>query len=109
MRRCRRDAGFTFFTIRREAPDTACSGPRGPPMGHDGGMRIALVFLWMTAAAGAAEPGWGAYGGDPGGTRYSALRQITRENVGKLKVAWTYHTGALEPKTALNDKAAFEA
>lgn len=27
----------------------------------------------------------------------------------QLKVAWTYHTGALQPETALNQKAAFEA
>ena len=36
---------------------------------------------------------WPAYGGDPGGTRYSALARITRENVAKLVVAWRYHTG----------------
>lgn len=40
---------------------------------------------------------------------YSALKQITRENVAKLQVAWTYHTGALKPETELNGKAAFEA
>jgi len=34
---------------------------------------------------------------------------ITRENVGKLRVAWTYHTHALEPATARNQKAAFES
>src|SRR5436190_1615954 len=41
--------------------------------------------------------------------RYSPLRQIDAKNVGRLKVAWTYHTGALEPKTGLNGKAAFES
>jgi quinoprotein glucose dehydrogenase len=41
--------------------------------------------------------------------RYSTLHQITRDNVAKLKPAWTYHTGALQPETALNRKAAFEA
>ncbi len=49
------------------------------------------------------------YGGDAGGTRYSTLKQINRENVSRLKIAWEYHTGALEPKTMLNEKAAFEA
>ena len=44
-----------------------------------------------------------------GGTRYSPLKQVTRANVDKLKVAWTYHTGALQPETRLNQKAAFEA
>ena len=71
-------------------------------------MRIALA-LWMLTAAAAADGGWTAYGGDPGGTRYSTLKQITRENVTRLKPVWTYHTGALQPETARNEKAAFEA
>ena len=41
---------------------------------------------------------WPAYGRDPGGTRVSPLAQITRENVARLQVAWTYHTG--EPDMA---------
>src|SRR5439155_6169092 len=41
-----------------------------------------------------ATPGdWPAYGRDPGGARFSPLTQITRQNVMKLQVAWTYHTG----------------
>jgi quinoprotein glucose dehydrogenase len=36
---------------------------------------------------------WRAYGNDPGSSRYSPLKEITRENVRGLKVAWTYHTG----------------
>ena len=36
---------------------------------------------------------WRHYAGDPGGTRYSRLRQIDRANVSKLRVAWTYHSG----------------
>jgi quinoprotein glucose dehydrogenase len=36
---------------------------------------------------------WPNYGNDPGGMRYSMLAQVNRENVGKLKVAWTFHTG----------------
>ena len=52
---------------------------------------------------------WTAYGRDPGGTRYSPVAQITRQNVAQLKPAWEYHTGALTPKSDLNSKAAFEA
>jgi len=37
--------------------------------------------------------GWPAYGGDPGGTRYSPLEQITPANVDRLEVAWTFRTG----------------
>ena len=36
---------------------------------------------------------WPVYGSDAGGTRYSPLARITRDNVAKLTVAWRYHTG----------------
>ncbi len=39
-----------------------------------------------------AETDWPAYGNDPGGMRYSPLRQIDASNVAKLHVAWTFHT-----------------
>src|ERR1700693_6475398 len=52
---------------------------------------------------------WTAYGRDPGGTRYSPVAQITRQNVAQLKPAWEYHNGAVTPKSDLNSKAAFEA
>jgi quinoprotein glucose dehydrogenase len=52
---------------------------------------------------------WPAYANDAGGTHYSSLRGITKENVNKLTVAWTYRTGALSPESDLNRKAAFEA
>jgi quinoprotein glucose dehydrogenase len=68
-----------------------------------------LGFLCMTAAALAADSGWSVYGGDAGGTRYSSLKQVTRENVARLRTVWTYHTLALQPETARNEKAAFEA
>jgi quinoprotein glucose dehydrogenase len=52
---------------------------------------------------------WTAYGRDAGGTRYSPLTQINRANVKQLKVAWMYHTGALEVKGRSVNNAAFEA
>jgi quinoprotein glucose dehydrogenase len=36
---------------------------------------------------------WPYYGHDAGGTRYSPLTQINRDNVATLKVAWTFHVG----------------
>ncbi len=72
-------------------------------------MRYFALALFFALSAPAADEGWSAYGHDPGGTRYSPLKQINRENVGRLKPAWTYHTGALQPETLLNGKAAFEA
>ncbi|MCE6961572.1 methanol/ethanol family PQQ-dependent dehydrogenase [Cereibacter sphaeroides] len=38
---------------------------------------------------------WAIQTGDYANTRYSELDQITRENVGKLQVAWTFSTGVL--------------
>lgn len=42
-----------------------------------------------------ANADWTAYGGTADGLRFSALNQITKENVRNLEVAWTYHTGDL--------------
>jgi quinoprotein glucose dehydrogenase len=36
---------------------------------------------------------WPSYGNDPGGMRYATLTQISVDNVGKLELAWEYHTG----------------
>src|SRR5450755_4106427 len=41
----------------------------------------------------AAVEEWPTYGNDPGSSRYSPLGEITKANVGNLKVAWTYRTG----------------
>ena len=51
---------------------------------------------------------WPYWGGDEGGLRYSPLTQITPQNVGRLKVAWTYHVGAFETKSS-HPLPAFEA
>ena len=52
---------------------------------------------------------WTNYGRDAGGTRYVPLTQIHRKNVSQLKVAWTYHTGAMEVQGRSVNNAAFEA
>jgi len=71
---------------------------------------LAILMILAASAAQAAEEGdWPTYGRDRGGTRYSPLKQINRENVTALRVAWTYHTHALEPPSELDKKAAFEA
>ncbi len=75
-------------------------------------MLVALALLWLASIAhaqGTSDSGWPSYSGGPGGERYSPLAQIDRENVARLAVAWTYRTGALDVKTDLNAKAAFEA
>jgi quinoprotein glucose dehydrogenase len=47
----------------------------------------------MAADPGAAGSDWAYYHGNPGGTHYSSLDQITTANVKRLAVAWTYDTG----------------
>jgi len=44
-----------------------------------------------------ASGDWPSYGRDPGGERYSPLRQITPANVSHLTVAWRFHTGEAGP------------
>ncbi len=36
---------------------------------------------------------WPAYGGAPGGGRYTAASEITRDNVDQLKLAWSHRSG----------------
>lgn len=59
-------------------------------------MTISGLALGQSAST---ETEWRSYGHDPGGMRYSSLDQINRENVAKLKRAWTYHTGETTPST----------
>src|ERR687896_2608099 len=54
---------------------------------------ITLTLLAIAAPRGQITRDWPVYGGDAGGTRFSPLARITRENVSKLVVAWRYHTG----------------
>ena len=64
--------------------------------------RALLLCLFVSALnsppglAQARATEWRFYGGDPGGARYSPLKQIDRGNVGRLRRAWVYHTGELD-------------
>jgi quinoprotein glucose dehydrogenase len=52
---------------------------------------------------------WPVYGGDPGGSRYSPLATITRENVAQLEAVWTFHTGETGPAPDRGGPPALEA
>jgi len=54
---------------------------------------VLLAAFWTSRGFAQAPAEWPAYGRDPGGSRFSPLTQITRENVNSLTSAWTYHTG----------------
>jgi quinoprotein glucose dehydrogenase len=58
---------------------------------------FSFVFAPLPPAAVAQEAGqWASYGGDLGSTKYSALDQINRDNVGDLQVAWTWESPDVE-------------
>ncbi len=52
-----------------------------------------FAFAAVAASAGAQNKAWADYGGDPSNSHYVDLKQVTKQNVGKLKVAWTYNSG----------------
>ncbi|MGH6904090.1 MAG: pyrroloquinoline quinone-dependent dehydrogenase [Geminicoccaceae bacterium] len=71
---------------------------------------IALALLLAAPADGRAQPGqWLRYGLNDGGTRYLRGGEITPDNVARLEVAWTYHTGDLGEGFRSAAKLAFEA
>ena len=66
----------------------------------------------LTAANGSSVPvapafkadnDWASYGGSVAGTHYSALDQITPQNVGRLTAVWTFHTGDVKAKNDPNE------
>jgi quinoprotein glucose dehydrogenase len=63
--------------------------------------------LALIAGAAQAADEWSAYGHDATGQRFSPLGQITRANVSKLEVAWTFHTGDIADGTK-GPRSAFE-
>ncbi len=70
-----------------------------------------LLSGWRAECAAPPEPSvaeWPAYGRDSGGSRYSPLAQITRDNVTQLRVAWTYRTGEDIWRAVSGEQAAFE-
>src|SRR5579872_4841733 len=62
---------------------------------------VTVAFCLLTFAAraigqSAGNVDWPRVGNDAGCMRYSELTQINRDNVARLKPAWTYHTGELK-------------
>src|ERR1700761_9066550 len=64
---------------------------------------LGAALLMPVVAAMAQDTGanndWVAIGGGPGSLHYSKLKQINRENVKSLKVAWTFDTGDGDNRT----------
>jgi quinoprotein glucose dehydrogenase len=58
---------------------------------------LAVISVLLAASTGLGQQGapsgqWPNYGGDPGSTKYSALDQISKDNVADLKVAWQWNS-----------------
>jgi len=70
---------------------------------------MTIAVSGLTTLALRAQTGWPAYGGEPGGSRYSAANQIDRGNVSRLQVAWTYRTGDVSDGSDGRSKSKFEA
>jgi quinoprotein glucose dehydrogenase len=68
-----------------------------------------VLFLTAMPEPTAPDDQWPAYGGDAGGTRYSSLTQITRDNVARLTPVWTYRTGELGADARDGKEMTFEA
>ena len=51
------------------------------------------ALLWTLLAAAATPAEWPSWSADPEASHYSPLDQISRSNVARLRIAWTYHTG----------------
>src|SRR6266446_2124174 len=73
---------------------------------------VGPILLMLALSPNVSAQEWRFYGGDPGGTRSSPLKQINRQNVASLKRAWTYHMGEADRKGVGSDRdriAAFES
>ena len=68
---------------------------------------LLLALLALQAPPTPAD--WPAYGRDPQGTRYSPAAAITRSNVARLEVAWTYRTGETGAAFKTDKPTSFEA
>lgn len=54
---------------------------------------LVFAFLLTNPATAQTSADWPTFGGDHGGAQYSSIDQINAGNVGRLKVAWTHHSG----------------
>jgi quinoprotein glucose dehydrogenase len=68
------------------------------------------VAALMPAGRAAERPidGWPVYGHDAGGMRHSPLTDITRRNVDRLAVAWTFHSGDMSEGGGNRPRSGFE-
>ena len=69
-------------------------------------MRFSISLLFVLACL---ASDWPYYGGDAGGTKYSPLKEINRDNVRRLRPLWTFDFGDSSDGTKAPSRSAFEA
>jgi quinoprotein glucose dehydrogenase len=69
---------------------------------------LVLACVALTAQQSPPTDNWPYYGHDAGGTRFSPLSQINRENVATLKVAWTFHVGDISDGSGHQKRSGLE-
>jgi quinoprotein glucose dehydrogenase len=60
------------------------------------GLFLLFVITGFIFRNGSGDTDWAEYHGDAARSHYSPLFEINRENVSKLKVAWTYASGGAD-------------
>ena len=78
----------------------------GPPTTRIS-LSLSAVLLFLSASGWGQD--WSYYGYDPGGSRFSPLAQIDRDNVDRLELAWSFRHGDLERNPDRKAFAAFHA
>ncbi len=92
-------AALAAVACSRSPSTTASSAPSAPAAATPtAATSAAASAAAATAPGGPAEVDWPIYGGNLAAQRYSALDQINRGNVARLKVAWRFSTGNYGPK-----------
>lgn len=83
-----------------------------------GGACVAAMCLFATMAAAqtalhngdrASEEDWPNYANQAGGMRFSPLDEVNTKNVGRLTVAWEFHTGDISRGEKGRQKSSFES
>jgi len=67
-------------------------------------MRLFIAFVTILHAQ-----EWRHWGGDAGGQKHAALKQINKSNVAQLKPAWTFRTGDVSDGSKYIMRSAFES
>lgn len=72
-------------------------------------MGLALALGSLPTCSGPRDPGeWTSWGRDPGGTRFSPLDQVNRDNVANLAPAWTHRCGEISDGSVNRTRTAYE-